>query len=405
MYILEEHKSRKEFTVNKMKKFFLIFPCSMEVLRPIDVLVLGALISYAGKNGKCYPGYAALANKTGITETTVKRTITRLRKHKFIKTQRPHSWANYNYTFLWNEYWEKCLISAKCYPKDSEGNHINYGDPFIPAGTVTGWRCPQSIAACVDMTPYERILLTYLYHNTRSNGNCYRSDVKIAHALGISGVSVRTLRIELERKGAIRRRVPANSNGVGAITAILHPHVQEDFETVGSTDRGKKAAIELAKVLTPEELVVKRWKESNDSSISENNNSKASAVPASATEEVVGREAEEEEVGESKKIDQILQEVIPPYYMQFVEKWFRAIPADIQGRDRVSIFLQIVHGKGIDNRAGYLYSLVQKARKGRYVCVDVRKRLIAFAKKAFSATRVAGIDPGPFPAAELGIGV
>lgn len=74
-------------------------------LTPIDKLVLGKLLRFAGKNGDCRPSHAALGRGCGLTRRQVQRALGRLLECRLISAKARPGTAN-RYVFLWHPAYE-----------------------------------------------------------------------------------------------------------------------------------------------------------------------------------------------------------------------------------------------------------------------------------------------------------
>jgi DNA-binding transcriptional regulator PaaX len=82
-------------------------------LKSNDKLVWAVLSKYQGTRGKCFPSISLIAHDAGISPSTVKNSIRRLKKQGFISVESGYWGGSNQYKLLWHPIFEEFEIEAE----------------------------------------------------------------------------------------------------------------------------------------------------------------------------------------------------------------------------------------------------------------------------------------------------
>lgn len=88
-----------------------------KILTPLSKLLFGRLVSYAGKNGVCFPKQETLAEEFGVSTNTILTSINQLVAQEYLEKEHPtgkdrlmHKCIKYH--FIWHESCDESLMSG-----------------------------------------------------------------------------------------------------------------------------------------------------------------------------------------------------------------------------------------------------------------------------------------------------
>lgn len=110
-------------------------------------LLYGRLAQFAGKDGRCFPSQALMAEEIGVTERAVRKLLKELKENGFIAVTKPGMMERFNgntagYDFIWHPIFEESL---------RESPSIGTNVPMESIGTSIGTSVPVSIGTLVPV--------------------------------------------------------------------------------------------------------------------------------------------------------------------------------------------------------------------------------------------------------------
>lgn len=365
--------------VFEITNFFLVPRRLPKLLHTsFDTLIASVLISIAGKNGKCYPGYSYLMTACGIkSEKTVHNSVTRLRNAGLIRTSSRGTSKSLSYTFIWHPTWEACLSKKAAASADVKA--LRYGDEFNPHNLFDTLVLHKSIMGDATMSPTPKVIMAYVMHKVGTNDCAWPTQEQIMRDTGIVKSTTRLAVKELEARQYIRavRRLDGDEK-------LLRNSYYLIFGNTAVADMVEKHASENTSTPT-EKYIQMRFK------LRVNSIKRLSAV------EVIGGKSDDlppdhyyglpkpESVvvflKEEREVDEYLSSLPVCPRSERLRKWYRDTSSKIEPMARLKMALQMVTKKDILNKAAYLNTLITMYFKGEYHVAGVELMMTDYAGK------------------------
>lgn len=355
-----------------------------------DALVLGALLSYAGSDGRCYPKCQTIADACGQSLRAVKYSLSRMREKGLIVTERKNRRRGLTYRFLWNDIWKLCLAPKKT-------SRLKEGTPFNPYGMFPTFNIPRAIMSDNSLTAVSRIFMGYILDRMGTNGKAWPAYSEIAADLNIvCRNTISTAIKELTALGVLsytKGNTSENEFTTNVYVLHLNEKIANDFNTIDGSTREASERMETAHVQYADGTSAASDLHYHKTPNEEHHEKKgvgrqtSSSSPSShyndlgATENVVVPEMEKDaeeavaafmdslpETGSKDRLRASLQEII----------------SKVDPIARLKMALQVVMTRGIQNKAAYLTTLIMRYQRGQYNVDGVELMKADFARRVRS---------------------
>lgn len=348
-------------------------PVPIAILRHVkasDALVLGGLMSYAGKDGACFPHIDTLTEACGLKSTrTVKYAIERLRELGLIGTARRSQRHGFDFHFTWHPFWKECL-------KSQVSVKLTDGEKFNPYKKLSCVRIPKPVAKNAELSITARLFLGYMLSRAGENGAAWPSYTEIARDLhiGCRNTISRTLR-ELEDRGLILTTRRSSSATPNSYTLLLHKpandcNATESCEKQCTDDTGMIHDENWYHPCTSLVSSMHHLNTSNETVCEKKGIGRLSS-PSSPSSHDHGLDAGAETavvvIEDKKEAVRIFIDSLPSSpAKEKLEQWLGQITTNVSPVAKLKMALQVVMTKGIVNKVAYLNKLILRYKSGEY---------------------------------------
>lgn len=317
-------------------------------------IVAGALIRFAGKNGKCFPRQKKIQVATGLSSYQVTSAVKKLRDMCMIDTTQGRFGA-LSYKFLWHPHWNACL------QKGVESD-LKSGEQFIPHDMFNCTVLPSHITSCSDIKANEKVMLAYMLCKMGADGMAWPKQEKIADELGMTTKTVGLLLQKLIDKKLIRK-ITKPGPWPHTYVAVYHKVLSSCMKYVETKKHSRKILDRLLSIL--------RSDKENHCKV--NQSTWSDSVESSQVNHYETAEAEKVEVLTEKEF---LDSIPSIYVREKFTEWLNEIPQNVSTEARLSIAARMMTSRGlIKNKGAYISTLIRKTLEGTYVIAGLQETL------------------------------
>lgn len=352
----------------KITDFSLIPRHIVKIFDASTAIVAGALIRYAGKNGKCFPRQSTIKEDTGLSSYQITNAIRNLRDMCMIETTKGR-FGKLSYTFIWHPHWVGCL-------KKNTVAEKNTGDTFIPHDLFNCMVLPKTITMCSgDLSANEKVMMAYMLCKIGANGMAWPKQNAIAADLGMTTKTVGALLQKLEDKNAIQK-ITKPGPWPHTYVAVYHDFFAPSMKYVETKKHPRKILDRLLSIL----------RSNKENQTNQNKYTWSDSVESSQVNHNETAAAEEVVVmTEQEFLNKIPSKVIKKNFVDWLSEIPHKLPADL----RLSIAARMVRPKKkIRDKGAYLTTLIRKAMAGQYVVAGLNDTLNSLVQWSYGIARV-----------------